>query len=128
MSDVEIEKTLNKFLADFNRMCKENNRAVVIREKTVNYEAGPRTYTRRYEVIYKAKKSGSKWKIRAESSGFWIFKKRFPLFNLVRKKDKLVMEGLYVKVLPFSSDELEKQLSDYTEKCKNLARDIFVHF
>lgn len=128
MSDEEIETILAKFLLSFNEMCKENNRAVVLREKTVNYEAGPQTYTSRYEVTYKAKKSGTKWKIRAESKGFWIFKKRFPLFKLIRLKDKLAMEGLYVKILPFETAELEGQLNDYTEKCKNLARDIFVYF
>lgn len=128
MSEEEIEKTISSFLPGFNAMCKAENKNIIIREYTTNYESGPKTVTKRYEVNYVFKKARKGWKIYAQSNGFWIFKKRFPLVSIVMRKDGLALEGLYVKgISTFPASELKEKLEEYTEICKKLARDIFVN-
>ena len=128
MTEQEIEAIINEFLEGFNLMCAESDRAMIIRERTYNYESGPSTTTQRYDVTYMVKKRGKSWKIFAQSKGFWIFKKRFPLVQVKRIQERYTLEGLYVKgMAPFEPTELKQKLEDYTETCKNLPRDVFIN-
>ena len=72
-----IERVISQFVDAFNLMCKTGRRDFLVRERMVNYESESRI--KRYPVEYKMKGKGDEWDIFAESEGFWIFKKNFPL-------------------------------------------------
>lgn len=128
MNEEQIEQVIQGFLNDFNEMCKSMGREHLIRERTYNYESGPRTTKRSYKVTYVAKKRGRHWKITGKSEGFWIFRRTFPLFKIMQSNDKFTFKGLYVKnMTDFGADQLKEKLDEYLNICKNLPHDVFVN-
>ena len=125
MNEEQFDRIINTFVTDFNRMCSSERKDFLIREKKVQYEDGPRI--KRYNVTYEVKKSGKTWKIQAVSSGFWIFKKRFPLLTIQWKKGEFHLKGLYIKDMKrFEDSLLGSKLSKYLEKCRSLPQNAFI--
>ncbi|MBL56693.1 MAG: hypothetical protein CMP61_05855 [Flavobacteriales bacterium] len=124
MKDHQIDSIINNFLNDFNKMCQSERKDFLEREQTVNYEYG--SEIKKYKVVYQVRKSKNIWLIEAVNNGFWIFKKRFPLFKITRKKDKINLTGLFThSIKDFELKDLENKLKLYLSICKNQPNDIF---
>lgn len=125
MNHEKIDKTVNAFLEEFNEMCRTERRDFLIRERLVNYESG--SSIKRYNVTHRVRRKKNSWIIEAVSSGFWIFRRKFMLFRITVKKDKLNFSGLYTSsILDFEESLLENKLKEYLTICKKMPHDVFV--
>lgn len=125
MLEEQLDQIIETFVHNFNTMCKEHRRDFLIRERTVTYESGDTIKT--YNVTYIVKKTSDKWKILAVNNGFWVFKKKFPLFEISRAKGKMGFNGLFTQSIPdFETSMLAENLEKYLEHCKKLPQDAFV--
>ncbi|MEZ5038852.1 MAG: hypothetical protein R2828_03140 [Saprospiraceae bacterium] len=125
MQEEQLDSIINTFVRNFNTMCKVHRRDFLIRERTVTYESGESI--KKYNVTYIVKKTSHKWKILAVSNGIWIFKKKFPLFEISRAKGKMSINGLFTQSIPdFETSMLAENLEKYLEHCKKLPQDAFV--
>ena len=124
MTDQKIDSIVNKFLADFNKMCEKESKHFLERERTVNYESGTRI--KKYKVKHQLKKSKNTWLIEAVSSGFWIFKSKFPLLKISLKNNKITFSGMFTyNFSPFKAELLEEKLAEYMTTCKKQPKDVF---
>ncbi len=125
INNSKMDKITQEFLLKLNEMCKNDRRDFLIRERRVNYEHG--SEIRKYTVTYRIKKAKNIWIIEAVSSGFWIFKKRFPLLRITKKNTMVNFSGLFTSTISdFKIDQLEDKLHTYLEICKNQPRDVFI--
>ncbi len=127
MTQEQIDQIIHDFGKKFNTMCANERRDFLIREWTsTDYETGI-TSTYRKPVTYKVKKKRNKWRIRAETKGFWIFKRRFPLFDIIHSNGTIEFKGLYTHTIPvFEEALLAEKLDEYIAICKRLPPDAFV--
>lgn len=127
MDHNKIENALHKFIGAFNAMCKKERRDILLRERTVTYESSSSIKT--YYVTYAFKKYGDTWKIFGLSDGgFWIFRKKFPLFDMVKTKEGIQFKGLYTSTIPMATqDNIEACLEKYIEVCKTLPQNAFIN-
>jgi len=127
MDHNKIEKALNHFIVAFNAMCKKERRDILLRERTVTYESSSSIKT--YYVTYAVKKYGNTWKVFGLSDGgFWIFRKKFPLFDVVISKEEIQFKGLYTSTIPTATeDNLDACLEKYTAVCKALPQNAFIN-
>lgn len=125
MTEKEITALVEGFLVRFNEMCKTERKDLLQRTATVNYEHGSRLKT--YKVKHRLKKGKGVWNIEAVSSGFWIFRKRFPLLSIYKwKNNKIKFLGMYThNITEFDVSELESKLDLYLTNCKNQSNDTF---
>ena len=124
MTDKEVDAVIARFLVSFNEMCRTERKDFLSRELTVTYETGSRIKT--YQVSYRFKRKGNEWLIEAVSSGFWIFKSKFPLLRVKKGKDKMTFLGMFTaKFKPFAPAELEEQLEAYLNTCKSQPKNVF---
>jgi hypothetical protein len=125
MNHQEIDKTIHAFLKEFNEMCSTERKDFLIRERLVNYESG--SYIKKYNVTHKVRRKNNSWTVEAMTSGFWIFRRKFLLFKITLKKDKLNFSGLYTSSFPdFEESLLKNNLKKYLNICKKTPRDVFV--
>jgi hypothetical protein len=124
MIEQEIDLVISKFLVRFNEMCQNENRAFLIREKTVNYESGSKTKI--IKVTYRIKKQPNEWLIEAVDNGFWIFKKRFPLLRINKNNSEFSFSGMFTSSFRnFPQEELEEKLNQYLSICKSQTNNVF---
>lgn len=125
MYEQQLDKIIETFIGNFNKMCKSHRRDFLIRERIVTYES--ETSIKRYNVTYVVKKSRDKWSILAISHGFWIFKRKFPLFKISRFNGQINFSGLYTSsILDFKESLLKEKLEEYLDCCKKLPQNAFV--
>lgn len=126
MDNEKFDQYINTFLDKFNEMCKSERRDFLIRERVVTYESGSRIRT--YHVTHQLKrKNDNTWVIEGITKGWWIFKSKFLLLRVTRKKNKVNLSGPYTsKIKDFNSSELEVKLNEYLETCKKIPREAFV--
>ncbi|THB80112.1 MAG: hypothetical protein D3926_08775 [Desulfobacteraceae bacterium] len=121
-----MDGIISEFVDAFNRMCRDNRRDFLIRERVVTYESGSRI--KQYQVRYMVKQKKNKWEIYAQSKGFWIFKSKFPLIRIEKKHDQVLISGMFTEAIasPFDPSELKAKLDQYLIICQNLPKDAFV--
>lgn len=127
MTNNEIDTILGKFISQFNAMCRSERKDFLLRERTVNYESSSSVKT--YYINYEMKRYNNTWKIYGVSeNGFWIFKKKFPLLDLVKSQDKIIFKGLYTSTIPTATaDNFQECLDKYIEVCKGLPQNVFIN-
>lgn len=125
MDNSRLDKTIDEFLSRFNQMCATERRDFLVRERKVNYEHGSRIKT--YHVTHQVRKRGNEWLIEAVSSGFWIFKRRFPLLRITKRHNLINFAGIFTSsIRDFKEEQLEEKLNEYLEICKNQPHDVFI--
>lgn len=125
MTEEQIDYIIDAFLVKFNNMCWNERRDFLIRERSVEYESGPKI--KKYTVSHIAEKSENEWNIMGITKGFWIFKKKFPLLKINKFGNKISFSGLYTNnITDFDESLLEQKLEQYLETCKNLPQNAFI--
>jgi hypothetical protein len=125
MTDEAIDEAIDIFIVNFNEMCKEDRRDFLVREREVMYEATKSI--KQYKVTYKAKKRRRHKEIYAQS-GFWIFKRKFPLFKITQKDKMIQFEGLYTDSFSsFPDNKITENLQLFLETCKKLPKNAFIN-
>lgn len=125
MNKENIDNAVNAFLEEFNEMCRTERRGFLIRERLVNFESG--SYVKKYNVTHRVRRKKNTWIIEAVTNGFWIFRRKFLLFKITIKKDKINFSGLYTSTIPdFKEPLLEVKLKKYLNICKKTPRNVFV--
>ena len=121
----DFDHIITNFLVRFNQMCTTERKDFLIRERWATYESGKKL--ERYNVSYRLKSSLDKWKVEAVTKGFWIFRKKFPLLEITRKKGIVNFSGMFTYSIPdFNENELEKKLEEYLAICKSVPQDVFI--
>ncbi|SEB48297.1 hypothetical protein SAMN04489761_0974 [Tenacibaculum sp. MAR_2009_124] len=124
MTNEQIDKIVNDFLVSFNKMCVNDRKDLLERERTINYEHGSRI--KKYRVTHRIKKKKDEWLIEAVSNGFWIFKRKFPLLRIVRNNNRISFYGMFTYDFPdFELHQLKSKLDTYLSNCKKQSYDTF---
>ncbi|MEL6654541.1 MAG: hypothetical protein AAFQ87_27450, partial [Bacteroidota bacterium] len=93
----ELEPVINSFIKGFNKMCQEGRKDLLLRERMVEYESGPRK--EQYKIRYEAKRRKDGWQVRGVTKGFWIFKQKFPLMEIKVLPGTVSFKGLFTDKL-----------------------------
>lgn len=126
MTEGFIDKSINKFILEFNNICISKRKDFLLRERASTYEG--RTTVKKYKVIYKVEKKTSRWDIYAESKTLFIFKKKFPLFRILNNDGMIMFEGLFTKNFkPFKAQDIDTYLNQYIENCMNKPHNAFIN-
>ena len=131
----KLNPIINKFIVDFNKMCVETGRNKLVKHTTSTYEGTTSTSTSNYAVTYGVKHGDKKWEVIGKSKGFWIFKKKFPLFTIEVTKNTtggecITFNGLYTSKSPAvkaTEDALASSLASYLENCKSIPVSTFTN-
>ncbi len=125
MDNSSLDKIIHEFLPKFNKMCATERRDFLVRERTVNYEHGSRI--KKYQVTHQIRKRKNEWLIEGVSNGFWIFKRRFPLLRITRRRNLINFAGVFTSSIhDFKEEQLEEKLNEYLEICKSQPHDVFI--
>jgi hypothetical protein len=130
---IDAQQNLNlvveRFVADFNRMCEETGRNYLLQPKNSKHESSKNPT--RYRVTYRARQTASGWKIYAERRFLLFFKKKYPLLDInFAGPHKIAFDGLFVaetKVINRNPAELQAALGNYLNYCRLLPLEAFIN-
>lgn len=119
---------IERFLANFNLLCRRTGRNYIIKEFHNSYE---NVDYNKYKVVYISEYENNKWVICGQYRELIFFKQKFPLFEIriIEGSEKLfTFFGLYtagLEVISFEVKSLHKALQYYTDKCMRVPVEAF---
>ncbi len=120
---------IERFLANFNLLCRIRGRNYIIRESHGLHEG---VYHNQHRVVFKLKYAHNKWCIYGQHRELLFLKREFPLFEIriVEHNEEKFFSffGLYtlgLKEIPFEMKALQTALQRYTDACMRVPVEAF---
>lgn len=117
--------SVEAFLIDFNRMCKETGKNKFIVEGRASLESStPMTY----KTEYFAQLNDSSILIFGKKKFLFFKWSTLPLVTICQSEEDLILRGLHVGGFQtFPPAKLKETLSEYLKYCRNLDTKSFIH-